>query len=69
MLCVFGESGLPLEAARAEVSSAVDLVVQVARDQGGARRVESVSAVVDDGLDHLVAAGAIVDGDVEGRWR
>ena len=69
MLCVFGESGLPLDAARAEVSSAVDVVVQVARDQGGARRVESVSAVVDDGLDYLVAAGAIVDGEVDRRWR
>lgn len=70
-LCLFGETSLPLEAARAEVASAIDLVVQVVRDEDGRRRVESVSAVFDDrlvGMAGLVEAGDILDVEAVRRW-
>jgi pilus assembly protein CpaF len=39
-------TGLPVEAVRAQVASALDLVVHVARGSGGRRRVEAVCEVV-----------------------
>jgi len=44
-MTLMADSGLPLTAIRAQVASAVDLVVQVERTAEGKRRVESISAV------------------------
>jgi len=47
-LCLMGGLGLPLEAVREQLSSALDLVVQVARGPGGTRRVVAVEEVGPD---------------------
>jgi pilus assembly protein CpaF len=44
-LALFAGSGLPLAAVRAQLAAAVDAVVFVARDSGGARRVEAIAEV------------------------
>ncbi|MEX2230156.1 MAG: CpaF/VirB11 family protein, partial [Dehalococcoidia bacterium] len=47
-LTLLAGSGLPLGAVRSQVAASVDLVVHVARRDGGARRVEAIAEVVDD---------------------
>jgi len=42
-----GAGGLPLHAVRDQIAASLDLVVQVARGAGGARRVTAVAEVVD----------------------
>jgi pilus assembly protein CpaF len=44
-MALMADSGLPLAAIRAQIASAVDLVIQVERTAEGQRRVESISAV------------------------
>ncbi len=44
---------VPLSAARAQVHSAVDLLVGVVREAGGGRRVSRIDACLDDGIDTL----------------
>jgi pilus assembly protein CpaF len=57
-MVLMGDVDLPLAAVRAQLDSALDLVVQVARCPDGARRIVEVAEVVDaDG----------VEGDDEGR--
>ena len=46
-MVLMGDVALPLEAVRDQVVSSLDLVVQVARRPGGARRVVEVAEVVD----------------------
>jgi pilus assembly protein CpaF len=46
-------AGLPLEAVRAQVASALDLVVHVGRAAGGRRGVAAVCEVVDAGAGGL----------------
>ena len=48
-MVLMGEVHLPLEAVRAQVDSAIDLVVQVARRDGGARSVVAVDEVAPAG--------------------
>jgi pilus assembly protein CpaF len=50
-LVLFGGVALPLPAVRAQIASAVDAVVHVARDAGGQRVVQSVAEVQPDGRD------------------
>ena len=47
-MVLMAEVGLPLQAVREQLASAVDLVVQVARRPGGERRVVAVAEVVPD---------------------
>lgn len=47
-MSLMGGLDLPLGAVREQLASALDLVVQVARDPDGARRVVAVAEVVDD---------------------
>jgi pilus assembly protein CpaF len=49
-LALLADSGLPLDAVRAQVVGSVDAVVFVARRAGGVRRVEAIAEVVDDPL-------------------
>jgi pilus assembly protein CpaF len=51
-MVLFAGVGLPVEAIRAQIQAAVDLVVQVARVTGGARRVVEVAEVVPGGSPH-----------------
>jgi pilus assembly protein CpaF len=44
-LVLLADSGLPLDAVRAQVTASIDAVVFVARRAGGARRVESIAEV------------------------
>ena len=44
-MALMADSGLPLAALRAQVASAVDLVIQVGRAADGHRRIESICAV------------------------
>jgi pilus assembly protein CpaF len=53
-MVLMGEVGLPLPAVRAQLDAALDLVVQVARRPGGARRIVAVAEVVDHGIDAAV---------------
>jgi pilus assembly protein CpaF len=46
-MTLMADSGLPLAAVRAQVASAVDLVIQIGRTAEGQRRVESIGAVRD----------------------
>jgi pilus assembly protein CpaF len=46
-MVLMAESGLPLAAVREQMTSAIDVVVQVARDSGGERRIVGVAEVVD----------------------
>jgi len=66
-------AGLPLEAVRAQVASALDLVVHVARGAGGRRRVAAVCEVVDTGApsgpDSLPGAGLRRLADARGVHR
>jgi pilus assembly protein CpaF len=48
-MVLMGDVALPLAAVRTQVESALDLVVQVARRPGGARRVVAVAEVVERG--------------------
>jgi Flp pilus assembly CpaF family ATPase len=48
-MVLMGDVDLPLLAVRTQLESALDLVVQVARGPGGARRVVEVAEVVDHG--------------------
>ena len=43
---LFADIGLPLAAIRAQLISALDAVVHVARHRGGARRVEVIAEIV-----------------------
>lgn len=45
-MVLFGEIDLPLRAIREQVASAIDLIVQVARDANGFRYVKSITEVV-----------------------
>ncbi len=45
-LVLFSTTGLPLDAVRAQIASAVDLVVHVARRAGGVRRIEQIAELV-----------------------
>jgi pilus assembly protein CpaF len=56
-MALTAESGLPLAALRAQIASAIDLVVQVERCADGRRRVESVSSVrgLDGSGDYAIA--------------
>ena len=47
-MVLLGDVGLPLEAVRDQITSSLDLVVQVARRPGGARRITEVAEVADD---------------------
>ena len=66
-LVLMGEVGLPHGAVREQIAAAVDLVVQIGRDEHGARRVTDVAEVglVDDdgrlATRSLVAAGRVVE--------
>jgi pilus assembly protein CpaF len=51
-LALLADSGLPLDAVRAQAVGSVDAVVFVARRAGGVRRVEAIAEVVDDPLAH-----------------
>jgi pilus assembly protein CpaF len=44
-LVLLADSGLPLEAVRAQVAASIDAVVFVARGHGGGRRVEAIAEV------------------------
>jgi pilus assembly protein CpaF len=66
-LCLFAESGVPLDAAINEVHAAIDLVVHVARS-GGARSVTSISAVRNGCVQQVVAGDAVVDEEGARRW-
>ena len=46
-MVLLGDVGLPLEAVRDQLTSSLDLVVQVARRPGGARRIVEVAEVAD----------------------
>ena len=50
-MVLMGDVNLPLAAVRSQLSSAVDVVVQVARRPEGSRRVVAVAQVLDDGAD------------------
>jgi pilus assembly protein CpaF len=55
-LVLLADSGLPLDAVRAQVASSIDAVVFVARGRGGERRVEAIAEVDGrhrDGARHL----------------
>ena len=47
-MVLLGDVGLPLGAVRDQITSSLDLVVQVARRPGGARRITEVAEVADD---------------------
>ena len=55
-LAVLGGDGFPLDAVREQMARAVDVIVHVARAEGGARRVEAIADVD-------------VDGTIVERWR
>ena len=55
-MVLMGDVALPLMAVRTQVEAALDVVVQVARRPGGARRVVAVAEVVEGG-------GSAVDDD------
>ena len=63
-MILMGDVELPLGAVRSQLQSALDLVVQVARTPGGARRVVEVAEVVDR---PPVDGGAERPGDEGGR--
>lgn len=48
-LCAFGDAGLPLAAIRAQIRTAFDVLVGVARGPDGRRSVRAVHALDDDG--------------------
>jgi pilus assembly protein CpaF len=48
-MVLMGEVSLPLPAVREQLTAAVDLIVQVARQRDGSRRIAVVSEVLDDG--------------------
>jgi pilus assembly protein CpaF len=61
-MVLLAESGLPLGAVREQLASAVDLVVQVARADGGRRRIVEVAEVVAP-FAHGPRVRTIVSGD------
>ena len=67
-LCLFGEAGVPLAAAREEVSAAIDIVVHVVRSHGGSRSVASVSAVRDGAVHRVAVRDAVIDAEAARRW-
>ncbi len=50
--------GLPIDAVRDHLAAAVDLVVHIARDGGGDRRIEEVAEVLGPGDPRRDASGA-----------
>ena len=58
-MALLADVGLPLAAIRAQLASAVDFVVQVARDAHGARRIREVAEVTSDGPDGLPFAKTV----------
>jgi hypothetical protein len=66
-------AGLPLEAVRAQLASALDVVVHVARGAGGRRLVAAVCEVVDGGTpsgpDSLAGGGLRRLADASGVHR
>ncbi|MFP5327677.1 MAG: CpaF family protein [Acidimicrobiia bacterium] len=67
-LCLFADSGLPLEAARSEVLGALDAVIHVRRDRGGARRIDRVDAVDGSSVRPVVVGGEVIDVGWGERW-
>src|SRR5439155_12720947 len=61
-MVLFAGVGLPVEAIRAQIVAAVDLVVQVARVAGGGRRVTEVGEVTSVDGAPAVTVLAAVDG-------
>lgn len=57
-LCAFGGDALPLAAIRAQIHSAIDVLVGVARAGDGRRVVRSVHALADDGTLDDLSSGA-----------
>ena len=66
-LCLFAESGIPLEAARAEIATAIDLVVEVSRRCTG-RRIDAVCAVRAGELHRVAVDDELIDCDGVRRW-
>lgn len=60
-LALFGNAGLPHDAICEQVSAAIDLVIQVGRTGGGARRVESIVEVVADRADAGFAVRSVFE--------
>ncbi|MGE3821043.1 MAG: CpaF family protein [Isosphaeraceae bacterium] len=59
LLCLMNDAKLPIPVVRSQIAAALDLVVQVARDAEGVRRVVTIAEL--DGLD---ASGAYVVRDL-----
>ena len=57
-LALMGGEGLPLEAVRSQLWSAIDVVVHVERGSDGRRKVTSIAEVVDDCLHERWSHGA-----------
>jgi pilus assembly protein CpaF len=76
-LALFAGAGLPLVAVRAQLASAIDAVVFVARDAAGARRVVEIGEVMRGTGEHPLAVrplyahvdGALAPLDSASRWR
>jgi hypothetical protein len=66
-MVLFADVGLPLVAVRDQLASAVDLVVQVARAAGGARRVVAVAEVAEPGAGGGRGLAGAVGADDGGR--
>jgi pilus assembly protein CpaF len=71
-MVLIGTVALPLAAIREQLSSAVDLVVQVARRRDGTRRVVEIAEVTDDAsrTRTIVDEHGVVAGTTRGarRW-